>query len=222
STILDQVFSHIGNEPDESPLIAKAKLAVKDTEGIVLLSPKGETLKAFYHSDCGGKTSNAKNIWGHGVSTGVAIDASCPRVAKHNWNFEISETTLSQKLNQSMKRDSGILRSFSLIRPGPEERVEKMELLWASGEKTRIAAHEFRAAIGYDQLRSTLFDARKVGDQFQFVGRGFGHGVGLCQWGSKALGKTGKNYKEILEHYYPKADLQSLDSQRLASIKSEQ
>jgi len=222
STILDQVFSHIGNEPDESPLIVKAKLAVKETEGIVLLSPKGHTLKAFYHSDCGGKTSNAKNIWGYGVSTGVAVDASCPGVAKHSWNLEVSEVSLSQKLNQFLKKESGILRNFSLIRPGPEERVEKMELQWSSGEKTKISAHEFRAALGYDQLRSTFFDARKTGDRFVFTGKGFGHGVGLCQWGSKALGKMGKNYKEILEHYYPNADLQSLDSQRLASIKSEQ
>jgi stage II sporulation protein D len=221
STILDQVFSHIGAEPDESPLIAKAKLAVKDTEGIVLLTPKGNTLKAFYHSDCGGKTSDAKNIWGYGVSTGVAVDASCPGIGKHNWNFEISEAMLSQKLNQYLKKESGILRSFSLIRPGPEERVEKMELHWASGEKTKISAHEFRAALGYDRLRSTLFEAKKAGDRFQFIGRGFGHGVGLCQWGSRALGKMGKNYKEILEHYYPKADLQNLDSQRLASIKNE-
>lgn len=221
STVLDQVFTHIGNEPNESALVSKAKVAVKETEGMVLLAPDGKTLKAFYHSDCGGKTSNAKDVWGYGVSAGIAVDASCPGVAKRNWNLELEDQGLSAKLKQYLKKDMGLLVNFSLIRPGPDERVQKMELQWQSGEKTKMAAHEFRAAIGFDQLRSTFFEARKMGDRFLFTGKGFGHGVGLCQWGARALGKMGKDYKEILEHYYPKAEIQSSESKRLALIRNE-
>jgi stage II sporulation protein D len=187
--------------------VAKAKAAVKETEGMILLSSTGETLKAFYHSDCGGKTSNAKDIWGAGTSTGVAVDSFCQTPGRHDWKLELSRQEISQKLARHFKKDFGILQMFSLIRPQSDERVQKMELQWESGEKTKISAHEFRAALGFDQLRSTLFEAQKNGDLFQFTGRGYGHGVGMCQWGARAMGKLGKSHEEILGHYYPQAEL---------------
>jgi stage II sporulation protein D len=222
STILDQVFSHIGDEDDNSPLVAKAKKAVQETEGIVLMNPQGKTLKAYYHSDCGGRTSNAKDVWGFGGSTGVAVDASCPTAGKHNWNLQVKATDLSVKLKTILKKDFGLLENFSLIRSNPEDRVQKMELLWASGVKTKISAHEFRAALGFDQLRSTFFEAKKSNDRFEFTGRGFGHGVGLCQWGARALGKQGQGYQEILGHYYPQARLQTPISSEGLQARSQQ
>jgi stage II sporulation protein D len=216
SSVLDQVFSHIGSENDNSPLVAKAKVAVKETAGQVLLTNKGDTLKAFYHSDCGGKTSNAKDIWGMGTSTGVAVDSFCQTQGRHDWKLELSTQALSEKLARHFKKDFGLLQMFSLLRPKADERVEKMELQWESGEKMKITAHEFRAVLGYDQLRSTLFEAKKNGDLFQFTGKGYGHGVGMCQWGARAMGKLGKSYEEILGHYYPQAELRrGLDSNKL-------
>ncbi len=218
STILDQVFSHIGTEDDGDPLTAKAKIAVKETEGLVLMAPNGKTLKAFYHSDCGGKTSNAKDIWGYGVSTGVAVDSSCPSGSAHMWQLKMTDEMLSEKISKYLKKDLGILIGMNLIRPSSEERIRKMELSFSGaggGEKIKINANDFRAAIGFDQLKSTFFEVQKSGDLFQFSGKGFGHGVGLCQWGAKALGKQGKSFEVILEHYYPKALLQGLGTQKL-------
>lgn len=221
STILDQVFSHIGNGPDESPLVAKAKKAVEETEGLVLQSVKGKTLKAFYHSDCGGKTSSAKEIWGYGSSAGVAVDASCAVEGRHNWTLQISEEEISEKLQRYLKKELGLLQMFSLIRSAPQDRVQQMELQWQSGEKTKVTAHDFRAALGFDKLRSTFFDARKTKDGFQFTGKGFGHGVGLCQWGARALGRDGKGFEDILGHYYPQARLQGLGSNASQLAKTE-
>jgi stage II sporulation protein D len=221
STILDQVFSHIADDDDTSPLVAKARKAVQQTEGVVLINPVGKTLKAYYHSDCGGRTSNAKDVWGFGGSTGVAVDSSCPTSGKHNWKLQVGAVDLSAKLRTMLKKEMGQLMNFSLIRANPEDRVQKMELVWDSGAKTRISAHEFRAALGYDQLRSTFFEAKKSGENFEFKGRGFGHGVGLCQWGARALGRQGQSYQEILGHYYPQARLQTPINSEVLQARSQ-
>jgi stage II sporulation protein D len=224
SSVLDQVFSHIGNEVDESPLIAKAKEAVRATAGYVLLAEKGKLLKAYYHSDCGGKTANGPNVWGMGPQTGSAIDASCPNSPKARWTLQISESTLVEKLKVFLRKPGlGSLLSLQLIRPSATDRVDKVELVWEGGQKTLIRAHEFRSSLGFDQFRSTLFDFQKNQNNYTFTGQGFGHGVGLCQWGARELGKQGQTFQQILFHYYSKAELVSgpLLAELLAEKKAE-
>jgi stage II sporulation protein D len=209
SSILDQVFSHIGSGPDESPLVAKAKEAVRQTEGMVLLEKPQKVLKAYYHSDCGGKTSSSKSVWGFGSSVGSTVDEGCPSNPKAHWNLEISQGTLSERIQNFIKRtEFGLVESLNLIRPSRADRVERVRVAWASGDQTILSAQDFRAAVGYDQMRSTFFETKRVGSEFQFSGAGFGHGVGLCQWGARYLGKQGKSFTEILSHYYPQAQVQ--------------
>ena len=64
--------------------------------------------------------------------------------------------------------------------------------------------------IGFNKIKSTLFEIEKTQNGYRFSGRGFGHGSGLCQWGSKFLAEAGRNYSSILRHYYPKATLSEL------------
>ncbi len=207
SNILDQVFSHIGNSADENPLVAKAKLAVHSTEGIVLLDPKSaQVLKAFYHSDCGGKTASAKSVWGVGSAAGSTVDSACPSNPKAHWNLQVSEQDLMQKLKTHLKRaDLGSLEFFSLLRPSLRDRVEKIQLVWSGGVRLLMSAQDFRSVLGFDQMKSTFFQMRKEGNEYQFSGQGFGHGVGLCQWGARQLGKEGRSFDQILSHYYPQS-----------------
>lgn len=212
SNILDQVFSHIGSGPDDSPLVMKAKQAVQETTGVVLLDPKQVVLKAFYHSDCGGRTASSKSVWGFGTLKGGAVDESCPSNPKAHWNLDVATQDLSGKLKNLFKKpELGWVQSLQLIRPSRDERVEKVQIAWDSGARSNLSSQEFRALLGYDQMRSTMFEVQRVGDQFQFKGTGFGHGVGLCQWGARAMGKLGKSYNEILAHYYPGARLDNFE-----------
>lgn len=213
SSVMDQVFSAIGNRSDASPLVAKAQLAVDSTQGMVLLSPTRQLLKAYYHSDCGGKTVSGSSVWGAGSGASEngepAVDSSCPSNPKANWRLQVSVDTLSEKLKTFFRRPGlGHLLSMQLIRPTKNDRVEQVDLSWDSGEYIKIKAHDFRSSLGYDQIRSTLFEFQKGDDGFIFSGRGFGHGVGLCQWGAKELGKQGQSFRQILQHYYAKALLQ--------------
>jgi stage II sporulation protein D len=66
-----------------------------------------------------------------------------------------------------------------------------------------MGGQAFRSAMGADQIRSTNFSASRHGDTHRFEGRGWGHGVGLCQEGAYAMAKEGFRYKDILTHYFP-------------------
>jgi stage II sporulation protein D len=201
SSVLDQVFRHIARDDENDPLIQKALQAVRETQGQRLWSTAGRTLKAFYHSDCGGKTTTAKNVWNYGVNTGVVVDNSCPTSPKATWSLRLTKQELEKRLKLP-----GV-QTISLLRPKSEARVLQVKLASAAGMEKILSANEFRQKLGFQDLKSALFEVREEGEHFLFQGRGFGHGVGLCQWGSRALGRQGKDYKQILQHYYPLAQL---------------
>lgn len=204
SSVLDQVFRPLAKQ-DDNELIKKARRAVEDTRGVELRSPSGKAvLKAFYHSDCGGRTTLAKNVWTGSVNTGVATDSSCPTSPKSQWTLRVPAQELMKKVGLEISQ-------MKLIRPAAGERVSQVLLALNDGQKKAVSANDFRQRLGFQELKSTQFDVSldKNGD-YVFKGRGFGHGVGLCQWGSRALGQKGWGFKEILKHYYPLAHLQGV------------
>lgn len=62
---------------------------------------------------------------------------------------------------------------------------------------------KFRQYLGYDLIRSTNFSVKREKGVFTFLGKGWGHGVGLCQWGAKGMAERAFSYEAILQHYYP-------------------
>ena len=84
-----------------------------------------------------------------------------------------------------------------------------MALLEIGG--TALSGRQLRTILGGRALRSALFEVREDGEQLRFLGSGAGHGVGLCQWGSRDLALRAQDYRAILEHYYPGAQLRRLD-----------
>ena len=70
-----------------------------------------------------------------------------------------------------------------------------------------IMATELRRILGYSNLKSTWFEVELKGSEITFRGKGYGHGVGMCQWGAKGMADHGHSYEAILKHYYPDAKL---------------
>lgn len=220
SSILDQVFNHVSLRDNKDPFIAKAREAVKQTTGQTLVfrtksNSSEKILKAYYHSDCGGRTTNPQNVWGAGVGSGVVTDDYCldplkgqSKVSHGSWSLQLSADELTLKMRTYLKRsDLSLVNNISLIRSNWKERVESVTITFLNGEKLQVLAQEFRSALGYERLKSTLFAVSQKENYFQFVGQGFGHGVGLCQWGSMVMGKQGLSSTEILAHYYPRAQI---------------
>jgi stage II sporulation protein D len=78
-----------------------------------------------------------------------------------------------------------------------------------------MPAVALRKAVGYGVIKSTNFDVRISRDSIVFSGSGYGHGVGLCQWGAKKRAEDGFSYREILEYYYPGTTLEKISGSSL-------
>ncbi|CAN5633945.1 SpoIID/LytB domain-containing protein [soil metagenome] len=200
SNVTDQVFDYERGH-------SRATDAVRETKGEVLTSDAGAVVAANYHSDCGGRTDEARSIWGGGIKTGTAVDTACS-VKRSPWRFVRSLGELTSSLMGRGLIPSGFhLASLSVLGRTSGGRALTLQARSPEGRTALIAGEKLRAAVGYGDLKSTLFEIKMGtaadGSQLEFIGRGFGHGTGLCQWGARELAKGGKTYRQILQHYYP-------------------
>jgi stage II sporulation protein D len=84
--------------------------------------------------------------------------------------------------------------------------VDTVDVVSTAGRR-QIAGYVLRQAVGTSRLYSTKFKITKSGQDYIFEGWGYGHGVGLCQWGANGMALAGHPYPEILTHYYPGAGI---------------
>lgn len=201
ATVMDQVFDFEKNH-------SRAAEAVRATAGEVLANSSGAVIAATYHSDCGGKTDEPGTIWGGTSRVGTAVDRSCSTSSRNTWRFVGTLKELSERLiaKRVLPREYQ-LASLSVGSRSQGGRAILIDAVSVNGQKRRFTGERLREALGYSQLRSTMFEIGTMesssGRQLEFTGRGFGHGSGLCQWGARSMAVQGKTYREILRHYYP-------------------
>ena len=104
------------------------------------------------------------------------------------------------------KRPIGQVLKIEIVTQTPSHRVGSLRITGTGGDAV-IAAKDFRVWVGGDRMRSTAFTVEIRDDMAYFHGRGWGHGVGLCQWGSLGQALLGRTYEQILEFYYPGSQL---------------
>ena len=183
----------LGNES------ARVRAAVVATEG-ELLWFQGRPAATYYHRSCGGEIDTADTLDPnlHAPYLRQHHDEYCLRTPDE-WHAEINKADLAHALNQPATVITIASRSNS-------GRVQTLLV-----EHRPISAANFRLAIdralGWDKIRSDLYQIEDLGEVVSFRGRGQGHGVGLCQIGADNMGKQGHSYREILAFYYPKTAL---------------
>lgn len=205
--ILDQVFEETARPPQS------IVQAVRETKGEVLRFD-GQILSAFFHSCCGGISERGDLVWEDIHSPpllqirGDPFCAACPR---NRWDFEISREDFESILEAnglSLGQD-GIVEVQAR-----DESGRVLEIALPSGRKRQsLTGKRLREILGYDKIRSTLFEITEEEDRLLFSGRGSGHGVGLCQWGARGMAEEGKTYREILEFYYPGAEMEQKENE---------
>ncbi|HHY11748.1 MAG TPA: stage II sporulation protein D [Firmicutes bacterium] len=178
----------------------KIERAVRETQGLIL-TYKGMPAEAVYHSTCGGMTEAAKDVWGNDVEYLQSVACSYCVSSPH---YKVAKVILSSRaISDSMGRlgisvpasrvsQTGALAVTSL---SPTGRIKQISV---NGKAIRGV--EFRSAL---ELKSTKFTWAVQGDNIVFQVAGYGHGVGLCQYGADGAAKAGRNFLEILAHYYP-------------------
>ena len=184
--------------------------AVRGTRGAIL-TWRGRILPAFFHNTCGGRTISVDKFTDVVAPmpplSGVPCEW-CKASPMHTWPREVkvSASEIASALRRAGLVRTGGVASLAVAGADPDGYARWVIV----NGSVRIPAYTFRGAVGTDRLPSTNFQVRKSGGNFIFRGRGYGHGVGMCQWGARGLAEAGRTWQEILEYYYPGAKLQLL------------
>jgi stage II sporulation protein D len=202
ATVRDQVYSGV---EAETP---RTDAAVRDTEGRVI-TYNGELIQAAYHSTSAGFTEDAKEVWGEEIP--YLRGVSCPfdeDSPYYEWERGVGPDRLEEALRAAGYR-IGTLATLTPFDWTDSGRVGRLRVLHSEGELL-IRGDDLRRVLGYRELPSTRFDVGGMGRELRIRGNGYGHGVGLCQWGSKKLAERGYTADQILRYYYPGVKVTSI------------
>ncbi len=175
--------------------------AVDATRGLIM-TYGGQPIFAAYHSNSGGHTEDSENVWGtvypylRGVPDPYALDA--PGI---QWTASLPVGAVEGSLRRGGVDAEG-LRAVVPARVTPWGRAVTVRLMEEAGRAQEISANQFRLLVGPSVIRSTMFIVTRAGGDLGFSGRGSGHGVGLDQWGARAMALKGYTFEQILSYYY--------------------
>ena len=212
--------------------------AVKATSGQVLMS-EGQICDARFAKCCGGRTEEYQYCWDD-TPKPYLVSVECPycntndkRVIRqilndydqethdfYEWKVEYTADELSRLVNEKMKLNLGRIVALEALERGKSGRIWKLRLHGVGGDVNQFTIGkelEIRRILSESHLKSSAFDveakdldADGLPTRFVLHGRGWGHGVGLCQIGAAVMGDEGKTYEEILKHYYKNADINKI------------
>jgi stage II sporulation protein D len=196
---------YTGMVPPSSPLWA----AVRDTAGQVLLW-EGELFPAFYHSASGGYTEEPRAVFGaQNMPALRAIRDEYSMAAPYSyWTLDLRLADLAEILRRN-GLDVGSVTAIEVTERTPSLRVAALRVRGMRGT-LQLRGNDFRRIVGYETIKSTLFAVVSDSGVARFSGRGYGHGVGMSQWGAKGMAEQGYTAAKILEYYYPGTTLGSL------------
>ena len=197
----------------EDVILPLALEAARSTEG-EMLTYRGKPIQAVYHSSSGGHTADNESVWS---SSPVPYLRGRPdpygKQSPHaDWATRVPRPKLLAELG---KKFGGEVIGFLLDERSPDGRIASVSLLLQNGQRRSVTGNEFRLVViwhfGPRSLRSMRFDAERQGNEYVFTGQGYGHGVGLSQWGAHDMAKRGMSYEEILDFYYTGTTLSRLE-----------
>lgn len=186
----------------------KIQKCVQETQGQII-TYQNQPINAFFHANSGGKTELPVNVWG---GTGLPYLQVVETAGEEGYKQYESEVELTQdELIEKLKtKYSDISIDFS-----NQENLKILEYTDSGRVKTvkfgnhEISGVETRTLLG---LKSTNFEISKENDKIKFTVKGYGHGVGMSQTGADAMAKQGKNYKEIIKHFYSGIEIKEVNS----------
>ena len=214
----------------------KAEQAVSETRGQVL-SYDGEICDARFSKCCGGQTEEFQYCWEDTPKPYLVSikDPWCNTSDKqilsqvmksydqetpdfYRWTVEYTQTELSELVNRKLKDDFGIIQELIPLERGKSGRIWKLKIVGTKKTLTIGKELEIRRALSETHLLSSAFEVESRSVErggrsekcFRLHGRGWGHGVGLCQIGAAVMGEQGKTYDDILLFYYRHAEISKL------------
>ncbi|MDY6863575.1 MAG: SpoIID/LytB domain-containing protein [Thermodesulfobacteriota bacterium] len=202
STIMSQVYGGISKENTFT------NKAVNETRGEILTFKDMPALTMF-HSNSGGMCAGIDEVW----------EIEIPYLTTHRddysnnqppfrWISGMPKRKIKEKLN-TFGLNFKEIKKIVTIRKSKSGRVSTLKII---GKNTELFlnGNSFRLMVTPYLIKSTKFQVEDTGKNFIFSGKGFGHGVGMSQWGACMMAKSGHTYKEILKFYYPDTSLSKI------------
>lgn len=182
--------------------------AVHQTHDIVMVDEKGAFIDSYFHANCGGQTCEPQYIWNEKINyLSTFKDTFCIYTKQATWEKRVSQDAwrkfLVQKYNYPI--DDSTFASLIYTFDQPERKAFYIHPVL--GIPLRDLREEF-------DLKSTYFSCKPEGAEVVISGRGFGHGVGLCQEGAMKMAKLGFNFQQIALFYFPGIHLVNLSEEK--------
>ncbi|NQT21990.1 MAG: SpoIID/LytB domain-containing protein, partial [Candidatus Omnitrophica bacterium] len=186
----------------------RTKWAVNLTKEKVLTYNR-KIFPTYFHSICGGHTEDASNLWTTDLTPLKGRKCPyCKRTRRFSWKAMFSYKQMEQRLNAYGIKCKGV----SYILEGKRNKSGRLTTIRIkdSNGVIDIPANKFRLALGPAMIRSTNFTIKITPKGVLFVGKGWGHGVGMCQWGAFGMAQRGYDHDQILYFYYPGTKIEKL------------
>jgi stage II sporulation protein D len=191
SEVSDQVY-HAGFWQNES--FARA---VTETQGEVLTYAEN-LAQVYYCASSGGYTASSASVWGSDFPYLKASDDPYSTEDPYNsWTLVLNPAEFLRALSLP-----GTLKTVEVLKRDESNRVQELKISLPAKDY-KISGRMLRDALGNNQLRSTFFEVQLENGRVVFTGSGWGHGVGLSQWGAKKMAEQGYTYDQILKFYFP-------------------
>ena len=221
----DHCQRYQGITKQSSPAVEQA---ISETRGQIL-TYGDEICDARFSKCCGGETEEFQYCWENTPKPYLVSfhDPYCNTNDKnilaqvlngydqetmdfYRWTVEYTQDELSELVNRKLKDDFGTITDLIPLERGKSGRIWKLKIVGTKKTFSIGKELEIRRALSETHLLSSAFDVEKQGDRFILHGKGWGHGVGMCQIGAAVMGEQGKTYDEILLFYYRNAQIQKL------------
>jgi stage II sporulation protein D len=197
----DQMYTGIqGEQPASSE-------AVKATQNQIIAF-QGKPITALFFSSSGGSTDSSLEVWGVDlpyIQPVKDFDQAAPR---YRWDKTMTPNQVQAALTK-LGVNVGTLRKIEVLETTPQGRVKQIRFSGSTGS-VDVNANKFRFAAGLSSTRWTVSAEGQPPRSFRFDGGGWGHGLGMSQWGARQMAADGKNASEIIHHYYTGVEIQSL------------
>ena len=186
----------------------------------------GDICDTRYSKCCGGRTELFSTCWedvdlpylqsvedpfcdceNSSILSQVLNDYDLHTADFHDWTVQYTTDELSELVRTRTGIDFGTIVALEAVERGPSGRIKYLRITGTLREEVIGKELAIRKALSSSHLKSSAFEIEKTPDGFVFKGRGWGHGVGLCQIGAAAMAAQGYDYRQILSHYYVGAEI---------------
>lgn len=186
----------------------RATRAVNLTQGMVLTC-QGKVFPAYFHATCGGSTTDASTLWNVDIPVLRGRTCNFCSISPHyNWQKELTVDYLQSRFREASYEIA--IFSIEILERDDSGRILDL-LVKGKGKDIKLSGNKFRLMVGPNIIRSSNFEVKARGKYMTFIGKGWGHGVGMCQWGAFSMSSQGWKAEDILRYYYPGSDITRIE-----------